>query len=60
VFTFLVGLAAGFAAIAGWYPGINWYRVNPERVVWGLIILIAAAWAGKILIGLADGSLPTQ
>ena len=48
------------AVVTGKRPRLNWYRVNPNRLVWWLTGLLVAAWAGKILLGLADGSLPVR
>ena len=48
------------AAVTGRRPRLNWYRVNPNHLVWWLTGLLAAAWAGKILLGLVDGSLPVR
>jgi len=64
---FLLALATAATAILGMTaivtgrrPALNWYRVNPNRLVWWLVGLLVAAWAVKILWGLADGSLPVR
>jgi hypothetical protein len=58
--TLVIGLAAATAVVIGRYPAVNWYRVNPTRFVWWVIVLLVAAWGLKIATGLLDGSLPVR
>lgn len=44
----LVGSLA--AVITGRRPALNWYRVNPVRVIWGGGLLFIAAWALKMVL----------
>jgi hypothetical protein len=62
-------LAAGTAALAvlglacavtGWYPNLNWYRVDAVKVVYFAALFLVASWAFKIAWGLLDGSLPLR
>jgi len=55
-----VGAIAAVALVTGRRPALNWYRVHPTRLVWWLAALLVGAWAAKILLGLADGSLPVR
>ena len=54
------GLVAASAAVTGRRPAVNWYRVNPTRLLWWSVALLVASWAGKIILGLVDGSLPAR
>jgi hypothetical protein len=58
--TAIVGVLALAAAIGGRSVRINWYRVNPVRLVWGFVVLFAGSWAFKIVYGLAAGTLPAR
>lgn len=55
-----LGIVAALAALTGRRPVVNWYRVNPTSLVWWVAGLAVASWAAKILLGLADGSLPAK
>ena len=58
VATMLTALLGATAAITGRRPSINWYRVNPMRVLWICIATFVGAWALKIVLGLAAGRTP--
>ncbi len=60
VATAIVGVVALAAAVSGRAVWVNWYRVNPVRMVWGFLILFFASWAFKIILGLANGTLPAR
>jgi hypothetical protein len=60
VVTVVIGGCAAGAVVAGRYPTLNWYRVNPTTFVWGVACGLVAAWGIKILLGLLDGSLPAK
>jgi hypothetical protein len=47
-----------WAMITGRRLTVNWYRISPMSVTWWLVGGLVLAWAIKIVIGLADGSLP--
>lgn len=44
--------------IRGRWPLVPWWRFGPHWVFWGLLIALVGGWAAKIVIGLADGTLP--
>lgn len=54
------GIAACWCVVTGCYPAVNWYRVDPARVVWLAALVLVGAWALTIGLGLADGSLPVR
>ena len=54
------GLVAALATVTGRRPAVNWYRVNPMRLLWWSVGLLVASWAAKIVLGLVDGSLPAR
>jgi len=54
------GIVAVASTVTGLRPALNWYRVGPTRLVWWLSALFVAAWAVKIVLALADGSLPAK
>lgn len=58
--TAIVGVIALAAAFSGRTVWVNWYRVNPVRVVWAFVVLFVASWGFKILFGLATGALPAR
>lgn len=58
--TAIAGVLAGIALVRGGYPGVNWYRVDPVRMVWLAALFLVLSWALRIGLGLADGSLPVQ
>jgi hypothetical protein len=60
VVTVVIGSCAAGALVAGRYPAINWYRINPTTFVWGIACGLVAAWGFKIAMGLLDGSLPAK
>jgi len=47
-------------AVTGRYAAVNWYRVDPVRVVWIAALVLVASWALNIVLGLLDGSLPVR
>jgi hypothetical protein len=55
-----LGLAgvAGWTAFCGRWPRPNVRFVTPYRLFLGLLVMLLAAWAFKIVAGLADGTLP--
>lgn len=58
--TAILGVVALTAAVSGRVVWINWYRINPVRVVWAAVFLFFAAWAFKIVWGRATGVLPAR
>jgi len=58
--TAALGALALAVAISGRAVRINWYRVNPVRLVWAFVILFVGSWAFKIVHGLAVGLLPAR
>ena len=56
--TALTGLGALCCVLTGRYPMINWYRIDAARLVWAGCLIVLLAWGLKIVIGLAEGSLP--
>ncbi len=55
--TFAVGVFSAVALVTGRRPSLNWYRIDPLRVVWAGCGLFVFAWGVKIVIWLlADGS----
>ena len=56
VATVITAVAAAVGTVTGRVPAINWYRVNALHCVWAGLALFMAAWAFKVLYGLADGS----
>ncbi|MBN1488402.1 MAG: DUF2752 domain-containing protein [Phycisphaerae bacterium] len=58
--TAVVGIVALAAAISGRVLGVNWYRVNPVRVVWAFVVLFIGSWAYLIVIGRVSGTLPAR
>ena len=58
--TAVVGVIALAASISGQAVWINWYRVNPIRMVWAFLILLFGGWAFKVVFGLATGALPAR
>ncbi len=55
-----VGACAWWCVFTGRYPAVNWYRVDPVRVVWLAALVLLGAWALTLGLGLADGSLPVH
>ena len=47
-------------AVTGRYAAVNWYRVDPVRVVWIAALVLVGSWALNIVLGLCDGSLPVR
>jgi hypothetical protein len=60
LFTAMVGFFGLAAAIVGRRPALNWYRIDPVKLVYLGGLLFVAAWATKLLLGLMDGSLPAN
>lgn len=58
--TIVAGLLAIVAVVTGRKPAINWYRINPMRVVWWGAAIFVLAWGLKMGLGLLDGSLPAR
>lgn len=58
--TVLTAVIGTVAAISGRRPSINWYRVNPMRIMWVCIATFVGAWALKIVLGLTAGNLPAR
>lgn len=46
--------------VTGRYVSLNWYRVNPVRLVWMITVVLVGSWALNIFLGLAGGSLPVR
>jgi hypothetical protein len=58
--TVLAFVCAVGAVVTGKRPSLNWYRLQPMYFVWAGMLLMVGAWAFKIFVGLADGSLPAR
>lgn len=58
--TAAVGLGAAVAVVTGRRPAVNWYRLDPTRLVWWATGSLIASWGIKMAIGLADGTLPAR
>ena len=37
---------------------VNWYRVSPTWVVFGVVLLVIGGWVYKLVIGIVSGTLP--
>ncbi len=62
---FILALATiGLAGICVWtlasgrWPRTTFWLINPYRLFLALLVLLVGAWAFKIVVGLADHSLP--
>ena len=55
-----LGVIAAYSAVTGHRLVVNWYRINPTHVVWWLAALLVLAWAAKIILGLAEGTIPAR
>lgn len=53
-----LGVVAGVALIRGRWPNPAGWILTPHRLFLALLGLLLGAWAFKIALGLADGSLP--
>lgn len=56
--TVLLLILSLVAAITGRRPSLNWYRINPVRLVWGGALILVLSWGFKALAGVIDGTLP--
>lgn len=45
-----VMMLSGYATATGRKFVVNWYRVNPANVVWGVAMFFVAAWVLKIVL----------
>ena len=41
--------------VTGRRPSMNWYRLPPLWLVWGLLVLLMGSWAFKVFLGLVAG-----
>ena len=46
------------AVITGKRPSLNWYRIDPVRLVWSGALFLVLSWGFKALVGVIDGTLP--
>ncbi len=55
-----VGLAGVslWTLVLGRWPRFRWWVISPYYVFMGLLVLLVGAWAFKIAVGLANGTLP--
>lgn len=60
VMTAMVAVIALVAAITGRRATVNWYRVEPTRLIWLGALVFVLAWGLKIAIGLMDKTLPVR
>jgi hypothetical protein len=58
--TLLLMVLSLLAAITGRRPSLNWYRINPVRLVWGGALFLVLSWGFKALVGVIDGTLPVD
>lgn len=58
--TLVAALTGLWSATTGRYPAVNWYRVNPVRLIWLATLGFVLAWGLKIGLGLMDGTLPAR
>jgi hypothetical protein len=56
--TLVVAGIAVWTVICGRWPRPNMRFMTPYRLFLGLLVLLLAGWAFKIVVGLADGTLP--
>jgi len=60
VATAAAALLALNCTVTGRYPNLNWYRVDAVKLVYAMALLLVLSWGGRIVVGLADGSLPAR
>lgn len=60
VFTMVAGVLGSAAVVTGKRISVNWYRVNPIRLIWLVTLGFLLAWGLKIVLGLMDRSLPVR
>lgn len=62
-----LALAIGTVAVAslalstlltGRVWAVNWYRVSPTWVVFGVVLLVIGGWVYKLVMGIVSGTLP--
>ena len=44
----------------GRWPRVNLWMITPYRFFLGLLVLFLGAWAFKVIVGLANGTLPCR
>lgn len=55
---FLVIILSLLGAVTGRRPALNWYRIDPVRLVWFAALFLVLSWGFKALAGVIDGNLP--
>ena len=56
--TIALGGVAGWTVLYGRWPRLRLRFVTPYRLFLGLLVLLLGGWAFKIVVGLAEGTLP--
>ncbi|MEP0848270.1 MAG: DUF2752 domain-containing protein [Phycisphaerae bacterium] len=56
--TVLAGAGAIWVLVAGRLPSRLRVEPSPHLLFWGLLLFMLGGWAFKLILGLADGSLP--
>jgi hypothetical protein len=56
--TGVLALACGWTLARGRWPMARLWLANPHKLFLLLLVLLLGGWAGKIVIGLSDGTLP--
>lgn len=57
---FLTGLLSGYTLLSGRRLSLNWYRIEPTRLLWWGSLLFVGAWGLKIGLGLWEGVIPAR
>lgn len=58
--TLAAGAISGWTLIAGRWPLRRRFDPSPHLLFWGMLLLLLGGWGFKLLLGLADGSLPVR
>ncbi len=58
--TAVVGVIALAAVFSGRVVQVNWYRVNPVRVVWTFVVIFFASWGFKMIISWVGRGSPAR
>jgi len=53
-----VAAASGWSVVRGRIPNVYFPGFTPYRLFFALLVLLLGAWAFKIAVGLANGTLP--
>lgn len=58
ILTVVAGVGALWFLVAGRLPSRLCVEPSPHLLFWGMLLLMLGGWAFKLIVGLADGSLP--